>query len=186
LLWQDEKPIDLGNLGGSMNNLSQDINDRGQVVGLSDLAGDAVFHAFLWHRNVMTDLGTLPGDIYSNGESINIEGEVVGASADANFNGSAFVWRNGVMTDLNTLIPANSPLFLRNATSNNDRGQIVGGAVVTATGETHVFLATPIEDDEAGESATTATADARLRRPSVILPERIRRLEQGHRRSMSR
>jgi probable HAF family extracellular repeat protein len=186
LLWQDEKPTDLGNLGGAMNNLSQDINDRGQVVGLSDLAGDAVFHAFLWHRNVMTDLGTLPGDIYSNGESINIEGEVVGASADANFNGSAFVWRNGVMTDLNTLIPANSPLFLRNATSNNDRGQIVGGAVVTATGETHVFLATPIEDDEAGESATTATADARLRRPSVILPERIRRLEQGHRRSMSR
>ncbi len=184
LLWNNVKPTDLGNLGGTMNNLSQDINALGEVVGLSDLAGDAVFHAFLWRGKKMIDLGTLPGDIYSNGESINIEGEVVGASADANFNGSAFVWRNGVMTDLNTLIPANSPLFLENATSNNDRGQIVGGAVVVATGETHVFLATPIEDDEAAESATTAAAEASVRRPSIILPERIRRIQQQHRRSI--
>lgn len=175
LLWNSAKPTDLGNLGGTMNNLSQDINDRGQVVGLSDLAGDNTFHAFLWQKGEMTDLGALPGDIHSNGESINIEGQVVGRSADADFNGSAFVWENGVMTDLNTLIRADSPLFLMNATSNNDLGQIVGSALEVSTGETHVFLATPIDGYLAGYS-DAISADAPYRRPNVVVPDRIRRL----------
>jgi probable HAF family extracellular repeat protein len=182
LLWQNNKAIDLGNLGGTLNNLSQDINERGQVVGLSDLPGDATFHAFLWQHNVMTDLGTLPGDVHSNGESINIKGEVVGRSSDSSFNGRAFVWQNGVMTDLNTLIPANSPLYLMNATSNNDRGQIVGSALQISTGEVHAFLATPIECDEFGESATTLEAPETVQRPNVFLSERVRKLLQQPRR----
>jgi probable HAF family extracellular repeat protein len=185
LLWNNVKPTDLGNLGGAMNNLSQDINELGEVVGLSDLPGDVTFHAFLWRGNKMIDLGTLPGDVHSNGESINIEGEVVGKSSDASFNnGSAFVWQNGVMTDLNTLIPANSPLFLMNATSNNDRGQIVGSALQISTGETHVFLATPIEGEEGGENATTEAGDAPFRRPNVVVPARIRKMLQQSRRHM--
>ena len=182
LLWNNVKPTDLGNLGGAMNNLAQDINELGEAVGLSDLAGDATFHAFLWRGKKMIDLGTLPGDIHSNGESINIEEEVVGRSADADFNGSAFVWRNGVMTDLNTLISANSPLFLMNATSNNDLGQIVGSALVVSTGETHVFLATPIAGGALDEEGTSAATDGMIPRPHFVPTERVRRmLQQEHR-----
>lgn len=182
LLWQNGKATDLGNLGGTLNNTPQDINDRGQVTGLSDLPGDATFHAFLWQKGVMIDLGTLPGDVHSNGESININGEVVGRSADASFNGRPFVWRNGVMTDLNTLIPANSSLYLLNATSNNDRGQIVGSALQLSTGEVHVFLATPIESEDSSASAAVAAAGETARRPNIILPENFRKLLQRPRR----
>lgn len=40
-----------------------DINNQGQVVGLSSLPGSTYFHGFLWERRTgMQDLGTLPGD----------------------------------------------------------------------------------------------------------------------------
>ncbi len=184
LPWNNVKPTDLGNLGGTMNNLAQDINELGEAVGLSDLPGDVTFHAFIWRGKKMIDLGTLPGNIHSNGEAINIEGQVVGRSSDADFHGSAFVWQNGVMTDMNTLIPANSPFFMDNATCINDLGQIVGSIVVVSTGEVHAFLATPVESEEFGESATAEAGGATFRRPTVILPERIRRMAQQPRRHM--
>src|SRR5215469_18920794 len=110
-----------------MNNIAFDINNQGQVVGLSGLPGDTTVHAFLWQKGIMTDLGTLPGDVASEGDAINSKGQVVGGSADMDGNARAFLWQNGVMTDLNTLIPADSPLFLIEATGTiNSRGQIAG------------------------------------------------------------
>jgi probable HAF family extracellular repeat protein len=147
LLWQKGMVTDLGNLGGTGHgngNLALDVNNKGQVVGDSDLKGDINFHAFLWTRETgMQDLGTLPGDVSSSAVSINDAGEVVGVSLDASFNGRAFLWQNGVMTDLNTLIPADSPLFLMVAPSISARGQIAGIAVEKSTGKAHGFLATP-------------------------------------------
>lgn len=176
VLWKKGKAIDLGDLGGSLNNIAEDINNQGQVVGLSDLGGDQVFHGFLWSRGVMTDLGVLPGKIYSNGEAINSEGQVVGASADASFNGTGWVWEKGVMTDLNTLIPANSPLYIVNATCNNDRGQIVGSAIEIGTGEEHAFLLTPRDGEDDGDDDATSAAAENVQRPNVILPEKMRKL----------
>jgi probable HAF family extracellular repeat protein len=184
LLWNSDKPTDLGNLGGAQNNLSQDVNALGEVVGLSDLPGDATFHAFIWRGKKMIDLGTLPGDVHSNGEAINIEGQVVGRSSDADFDGGAFVWQNGVMTDMNTLIPANSPFTMDNATCNNDLGQIVGSILITSTGEIHAFIATPVLSDEYDDSASANVGGATVRRPHVVLPELIRRMPQQQRRRM--
>jgi probable HAF family extracellular repeat protein len=111
-LWEDGKMIDIGTLGGTFGIVgSQDsggipLNNRGQVVGQSNLAGDLTFHPFLWDKRdnpALTDLGTLGGD---NGvaTSINDAGEVVG---EADLPGSlahhGFLWRNGVMTDLGAL-----------------------------------------------------------------------------------
>jgi probable HAF family extracellular repeat protein len=185
LLWQNGRATDLGNLGGTMNNLPEDINNWGQVVGFSDLAGDATFHAFRWQRGVMTDLGTLPGDVHSIATSINDKGQIVGRSSDASFNGRAYVWQNGVMMDLNTLIRADSPLYLLEAGSNNDRGQIVGNALEISTGEVHAFLATPNDGEAAGESATTAGAGQTIQRPNITLPENLRKqLQRRGRRIM--
>jgi hypothetical protein len=74
------------------------------------------------------------------------------------------------MTDLNTLIPADSPLFLLEATNINDRGVIVGVAVQISTGEAHAFLATPINGEVAGEGTTSV---AQGPSPKVVLPNKF-------------
>jgi probable HAF family extracellular repeat protein len=153
LLWEsDGAPTDLGNLGGTgafAGNHACAINNRGQVVGHSELTHDTTFHGFLWTREKgMRDLGTLPGDFASLGLAINDGGEVVGASLDVNFNPRAVVWENLVPVDLNTRIRANpSGLRLLLAQGVNARGQIVGLGV-TGIGEIHGFLATPSESEE--------------------------------------
>jgi probable HAF family extracellular repeat protein len=148
LLWEKGKAIDLGNLGGKTGlaggNIAYDINNQGQVVGNSDLAGDTTFHAFLWTwKTGMQDLGTVSGDVASVAISINDGGSVVGASLDANFNPRAFLWEKGVMTDLNTLIEGDSPLSLLTGCSINSDGEITGLGL-TSTGEIHTYLARPV------------------------------------------
>lgn len=181
-LWQDGQPIYLGTLGGTTNNVAFGINNRGQVVGQSDLIGDNTYHAFLWtEADGMRDLGTLPGDVYSSTGNINDEGEVAMQSCDVNFNCRAAIWQDGVMTDLNMLIPPGSPLFLTLANSINSRGEIVGAAFDQSTGATVPFLATPCDEEHAdnegcedGAQATIATLSANSARPKVTLPQTVR------------
>ena len=59
-LWQHGKMINLGNLGGTVTNASW-INDRGEIVGQSNLAGDKMTRPFLWVNGRMTNLGSLGG-----------------------------------------------------------------------------------------------------------------------------
>jgi probable HAF family extracellular repeat protein len=143
LLWRNGKAIDLGNLGGEINNGGFAINDLGQVVGASDLPGDNFQHAFIWQKGVMTDLGTLPGDVVSAAVAINNRGQVTGVSINALGNIRGFLWQNGVMTDLNSLIPADSPWFILHGFGINSAGQIAGFAVNTETGEVHGIVANP-------------------------------------------
>jgi probable HAF family extracellular repeat protein len=154
VLWENGTVTDLGNLGGTANpallgvgNAALAINNQGQVVGTSALAGSTTHHAFLWNWETgMQDLGTLPGDLVSAGLGINNRGEVIGNSiAPPGLpmgNPRPFLWKNGVMTDLNTFVPANSPLQLLTASAINDLGQITGFGV-TSTGEIHAYLASP-------------------------------------------
>lgn len=182
VLWQDGKPTDLGNLGGTMNNVAFGINQLGQVVGISDLPGDSTTHAFLWRKGVgMTDLGTLPGDASSSASAINDEGQVAIQSCDVNFNCRAVIWQNGVMTDLNTLIPPGSPLFLLGANSINSRGEIVGTAFDQSTGATVPFLAFPCDAKHTDDESCKDNAEAAGQRPKVILPENVRKQLQQRR-----
>jgi probable HAF family extracellular repeat protein len=119
-LWENGKMIDLGTLGGTCG-LPAWINNLGQVVGSSDLAGDQNAHAFLWTKeNGMQDLGTLGGS--SSGPSmINDLGEVVGGSNLPGDNqGDAFLWKNGTMHDLGSLEGCAFALAI------NARSQVVG------------------------------------------------------------
>jgi probable HAF family extracellular repeat protein len=189
MLWQNSSAIDLGSLGGVMNNLAATINNRGQVAGLSDLAGDATAHAFLWTEdNGLQDLGTLPGDVLSLSSGMNNKGQIVGQSCDVNGKCSAFLWESGVMTDLNKLIPSGSSLSLIYGADINDRGEIAGQAYDPNTGETPAFLAIPCDDAHAsyegcadGTAGPAAAAQAVSERPRVILPERVREQLQKRR-----
>ncbi len=176
LLWDTGTVIDLGNLGGTGHgggNIALNLNNVGQVVGNSDLPGDATNHAFLWTKTAgMKDLGTLPGDVISAGLAINDGGEVVGVSLDANFNLRAFHWQNGTMTDLNTLIPSGSPLALMLACSINSGGEIVGLAMDKITGEFHAYMASPGTGATSPPAAVTSTT-------SITLTANLRKLLQG-------
>jgi len=151
LLWDDGKVTNLGSLGGAFGNQAHGINNRGQVVGASDLAGDAVFHGFVWSPGTgMQDVSPLPGDTYSYALAINDTGEATGLSIDPSFTIlRAFVLVNGVPTDLNTLVPRNSPLQLLAACSINSDGEITGFAQDKSTGDYHGYLLKPVGNGRA-------------------------------------
>jgi probable HAF family extracellular repeat protein len=180
VLWEKGKATDLGTLGGALFNIAFGINNRGQVVGESNLPGDTTHHAFLWQDGVMTDLGVLSGDVTSVALSINNKAQVVGLSFDASGNVHPVLWHDGRITDLNTLIPVGSPLFLLEALGINDRAQITGYALVIATGEVHSFLATPCRQEGGescgeggGENAVPQTSSAVRNPSSRTLPQSL-------------
>lgn len=146
LLWQNGAVTNLGTLGGAFGNQAHNMNNLGQVVGVSDLSGDAVFHGFVWSKDTgMQDVPPLAGDPYSVALAINDAGVVTGVSIDSTFTIlTAFVEVNGVPTDLNTLIPANSPLQLLTACGINSHGVITGFAMEKSTGEFRGYLAIPV------------------------------------------
>jgi probable HAF family extracellular repeat protein len=167
VLWRSGTVVDLGSLGGSMNNFAFDINTRDEVVGDSDLPGDMHHHAFLWRKGMMHDLGTLAGDTDSETESINNRSQVVGVSFIPNVSGGAYIWQNGGMTDLNTLTCPGS-MFLANALGINDRGEIIGDTV-TSAGDVHAYLATPTDEcDRAHSSSAEKFAQHSVRSSEAI------------------
>ena len=123
---------DIGTLGGTFFELHS-LNQNGQVVGFSSLAGDKTIHPFLWSKGQLTDLGTLGGD---NGQTnwINDRGDIVGKAdlpGPAPQRHDAFLWKNGTTIDLGVL-PGDA---CSNAYFVNSHGQIVG------TSETFEFCA---------------------------------------------
>jgi probable HAF family extracellular repeat protein len=145
LLWRNGEAIDLGNLGGEFNHLPHGMNNLGQVVGESDLAGDQTAHAFLASAGTkMQDLGVVGNDYYSFGFGINDRDQIVGLSANADFSViRAFIRQNGTLVDLNTLVTGNNSLYLLTACFINSKGEITGIAIDPNTGEEHTYLATP-------------------------------------------
>lgn len=180
VVWNHGSPKDIGGLGPA--NFGADINNRGQVLGLSLLPDGATFHSFLWDKGVITDLGTLPGNPLTFPGGINNKGQVVGHSCDAtNTFCVAYIWENGEMTDLNTLIPRGSPVSLFLAGDINDRGEIAGIAIDPVTGAGPAFVAIPCDEehghaegceDEAEEGSAAQGTSERLR---VVSPESVRK-----------
>jgi probable HAF family extracellular repeat protein len=154
VLWQNNKAIDLGNLGGDgmfFGIFAHGLNDRGQVVGVSDTTGDQSFHGFLWQQGHITDLGTLPGDAFSLAVTVSNSGLVLGLSISADFNPRAVLWHNGTATDMNTLVPKDTALHLESACYINEEGEIIGFAALKSNpNESHAYLAIPVASSEGG------------------------------------
>jgi probable HAF family extracellular repeat protein len=134
-IWGPEKDgiEELPPLAGDSTSAATAINDRGQVVGISGLCGNAVgafsaAHAVIWEHGTPTDIGNLGGIAWNTPMAINEWGDVVGfsnihASDGDTFNAHAFVWtRRGGIKDLGTL-PGDA---LSQGLGINNWGQVVG------------------------------------------------------------
>jgi probable HAF family extracellular repeat protein len=131
--------LDLGSFGGTLGGPSW-LNNRSQVVGFSNLPGDATAHPFLWSKAAgLKDLGTL-GGTFGSAFWVNESGESVGAATNQNDQAVlAFLWKEGVMTNLGSL--AGDPCS--SAENINSRGQIVGSSSAQCTfahTDTRAFL----------------------------------------------
>jgi probable HAF family extracellular repeat protein len=153
--WENGVMTDLGTLGGNASEAIW-LNDSGQVVGSSNLAGDQLHHATFWHQGKIHDLGTVSGDSCSRGRALNASGQVVGTSTDCTNALHAFVWdQNDGIVDLNTVIPSGTGYQLTEAFNINDRGEILAKAAplgFTPNDDEdlgHIVLLVPCDDEEA-------------------------------------
>jgi len=116
--------LNVGTVGGSFSS-AHALNNSGQVVGVSTIAGDTETHGFVYASGTITDIGTLGGPA-SEANAINNLGQVVGSSVDAGGNSRAILWEKGTLKDLNSLLNTNSGWQLETALFINDAGRIVG------------------------------------------------------------
>ena len=170
-IWYRGVMTDIGTFGGD-NGDAVWVNELGQVVGTADLPGDVMHHAYLWQRGHKADLAPLPGDLCSTALAINESGQVVGRSSDCT-NGVASIWENGRVADLNQLVEPGSGLNLIRAWNINDRGEIVGEALLD-NGDEHAFLLKPHGDcdyrceQRLAEHPRDRMAAAQLARPQTL------------------
>lgn len=133
-LWQNGQMLDLGSLGGTLGFVYH-MNNHGQVIGESFLAGNVESHPFLWTNGAFKDLGSLGGS-NAAGNWINEKGEVVGG---ANLAGDvihhAFLWRKETFTDLG-VVPGDK---CSTAWSINSKSQVVGASGMCGIA-VHAFL----------------------------------------------
>jgi probable HAF family extracellular repeat protein len=170
---------DLGTAGAA----AFGINNQGQIVGLVPSHDGTTFYAALWQNGAIKNLGTL-GDFAAIASGINNKGQVVGSTLDSNFNFDlhAFIWQDDVMTDLSTLFPAESNLFPTMANQINERGQIVGMATVLSgphEGETHAFLATPVDEGIDKSIADVAPTHPKSNLPANAGKQLLQRFARG-------
>ena len=132
---------DLGTLGGTQS-FAYAINDNGQVVGLSRLAGDADIHAFLYSKGKMTDLYPLNSqDVVTVGPtSINNAGQIAsGVIFDGIYYPAIYNSKTGEISTLGSLGGVTSYGFNGVATSINNIGQAAGYSYLDRNNR-HAFL----------------------------------------------
>lgn len=149
LMWQNGRPVDLGNIGGTFWNTPMALNEHGTVIGFANQANtvpETKFnaHAFIWKNGgPMVDLKALDGDTTSQGLGLNERDDVVGISCPTN-GCSAVLWRNGQLYDLNDLkAPGSTDEHLFAAGDINDFG-VIAGQTLAADGSQSTFLALPV------------------------------------------
>lgn len=79
-LWRSGTFLDLGTLGGP-SAFVVDLNDRGQVLGLSETASGGM-HSFLWQAGKMTDLTTLGIPDHVTVNALGDHGQILGTVGD--------------------------------------------------------------------------------------------------------
>ena len=145
--------VDLGTLGGT-NSRPLASNDRGQVVGHSQTAGDGTWHPFVWTLSdgmVDLDPSSVFGTFFADARmGINNSGQIFGAAETQSLdeNGRP-IERSFVWTSTSGIVILPTLGGERNgARDMNEKGQIVGKAETGEKGDLnarvyHAYLWTP-------------------------------------------
>jgi probable HAF family extracellular repeat protein len=99
-VWENGRMRALGTLGGTQS-LGRAIDNRGQVIGESDVAGESgqPRTGFLWERGQMTNLSDSFGE-WLNPYSLTDSGEIIGGCKGVV---GPCVWQDGQVTELGTV-----------------------------------------------------------------------------------
>jgi probable HAF family extracellular repeat protein len=110
-----------------------DINNRGQMAGVSISYDEELRRATFWQNGEVISLET-PGEHGSDARAINESGQVLVSWWDESYNHNAFVWKAGQRTDLGSLGGC-----CTYAQSINESGMVAGWSL-TPEGIGHVFV----------------------------------------------
>ena len=149
VVWDSDQNLiqTLPPLQGDSVSSATEINDKGQIVGISGACDRAVgrlsaAHAVIWEDGSPTDLGNIGGNAWNTPMAINESGEVVGFANVAQgtpFNAHAFRWtKNDGIEDIGTL-PI-SEHRISQALGINKKGQIVGISCAPGFVDCRAFL----------------------------------------------
>ena len=125
---------DLGTLGGDFSE-GKGINNRGEIVGGSNLTTGGPLHLFLFDHGKMGDLGTLKGNS-TEGSAINDQDQIIGSAVSTPQIG--FLFSNG---NFHRIPAFNGGTYSLPAGINNG-GTVVGTSDVFGGGPTRAFLYT--------------------------------------------
>jgi probable HAF family extracellular repeat protein len=95
--------IDVGTLGPYpfQSSYLLAVNNRGDAVGYSEVAGLDTNRAMLWRDGQLIDLGVLPGLMLSVANDINDHGQIVGWSSEYQYaRPRAVLWQDGQVIDI--------------------------------------------------------------------------------------
>ncbi|MEW6119221.1 MAG: PEP-CTERM sorting domain-containing protein [Pseudomonadota bacterium] len=147
VVWSGGTRTILDNLEGGYS-VPAAINNAGQVVGYS-MTASFTPRATLWNGTTVIDLGSFGGN--SNATGINDLGQVVGVSLTATGDRRAFLWDGTAMVDINSFLDSGTVAegwALLDAADINDKGQIVGKAYNSLSGQYSSYLLTPVPEPE--------------------------------------
>jgi probable HAF family extracellular repeat protein len=136
-LYEDGEMKNIGSFGGTCT-FPTDLNNRGEIVGISTLPDDQYQHAFLWKDGSLHDLHNTIGGENAGAIQLNDAGDVVGWASPSTslVPQRAALWKNGAMTDLGTVDGDECS----NGYSINANDQVVGISAPCDFSHTRAFL----------------------------------------------
>jgi probable HAF family extracellular repeat protein len=135
VMWTNGNAQPLPTVGTDTDGVAFGINNQGQAVGYSGTC-IAVNHAVLWEYNTATPLPDL-GNPYAVAFAINGHNQIVGQAVNSEGTALAAIWEDNTVKSLGGLLPGD---VATQATSINNRGQVVGGSFNSKSEWSHGLL----------------------------------------------